>query len=134
MTKINKALIISMTLLVILSILIPNKIYAKSITVNDSVKIATGVIDPNSWKPQKPSQSDIDKMMDMSNVIIGTIQVIGVVVSVISLMILGFKYMTGSIEEKAEYKKTMIPYLVGTIMFFAITQFVGLIASIVGTF
>ena len=42
--------------------------------------------------------------------------------------------MTASISEKAEYKKTMIPYLIGTIMFFAITQLVALIASIVEGF
>ena len=39
--------------------------------------------------------------------------------------------MTGSIEEKAEYKKTMIPYLIGVVLLVAITQFLGLIANIV---
>ena len=33
-------------------------------------------------------------------------------------MILGIKYMTGSAEEKAEYKKTMVPYLVGAVILF----------------
>lgn len=134
MAKTRKILMISMLILIILIMLVPNKIYAKSIEVNNSIKVATGVIDPDNFKPQDPTQSDINVMVNMSNVIIGTIQVIGVVVSVISLMVLGLKYMTGSISEKAEYKKTMIPYLIGTIMFFAITQLIALIASIVGTF
>ena len=35
------------------------------------------------------------------------------------LMVLGIKYMMGSAEEKAEYKKTMIPYLIGAVLLFA---------------
>ena len=134
MAKAIKALIISIIFLFILTMIIPNKIYAKSIEVNSSIKVATGVIDPDDFEPQDPTQSDINVMMNMSNVIIGTIQVIGVVVSFISLMVLGLMYMTESISEKAAYKITMIPYLIGTIMFFAITQLVALIASIVEGF
>lgn len=33
-------------------------------------------------------------------------------------MIIGIKYMTGSLEEKANYKKTMVPYLVGCVILF----------------
>ena len=51
--------------------------------------------------------------------IMGVINTVGVVIAVIILMILGIKYMMGSAEEKAEYKKTMIPYLVGAILIFA---------------
>lgn len=51
--------------------------------------------------------------------LMGVIQVAGIVIAVIILMVLGIKYMMGSAEEKAEYKKTMIPYLVGAILIFA---------------
>ena len=63
----------------------------------------------------------------MGNKIIGIITTVGVVVAVIVLLILGIKYMMGSASEKAEYKKTMIPYLVGAILIFgasAITKVV----------
>ena len=59
--------------------------------------------------------------------IMGVINVVGVVVAVVVLMVIGIKYMMGSAEEKAEYKKTMIPYLVGAILIFgasAITKVV----------
>lgn len=49
--------------------------------------------------------------------IIGTIMVTGVVLSVIIMIVIGFKYMMGSVEEKAGYKKAMIPYVVGCIIF-----------------
>ena len=50
--------------------------------------------------------------------IVNIITTIGIIVAVIVLLILGIKYMTGSASEKAEYKKTMIPYLVGAILIF----------------
>ncbi len=50
--------------------------------------------------------------------IVNVVTTIGIIVAVIVLLILGIKYMMGSASEKAEYKKTMIPYLVGAILIF----------------
>ncbi len=44
------------------------------------------------------------------------ITTVGIVVAVIVILILGIKYMMGSASEKAEYKKTMIPYVVGAML------------------
>lgn len=51
--------------------------------------------------------------------ILGYIRNIGIVVSVIALMIIGVKFMLGSAEEKANYKETLIPYLIGIIILLA---------------
>lgn len=48
--------------------------------------------------------------------ILSIITIIGIVVSVIVIAGLGIKYITGSAEEKAEYKKSFIPLLVGMIL------------------
>lgn len=53
---------------------------------------------------------------------LGVIQGVGIILAVGVLMILGIKYMLGSVEERAEYKKSMIPYLVGAILLFAVTN------------
>lgn len=63
--------------------------------------------------------------------IIGGIQAIGVIVSVGILIVLGIKYMMGSAEEKAEYKKTMIPYLVGAILVFAASTIANFVYNFV---
>lgn len=55
----------------------------------------------------------------LGNSIVGILQTVGIVLSVVILIILGIKYMMGSSEEKAEYKKTMIPYIVGAALIFA---------------
>ena len=62
--------------------------------------------------------------------IIGGLQAIGNIVAVAILVILGIKYMMGSAEEKAEYKKTMIPYIIGAVLIFAASN----IAQMVYTF
>ena len=59
--------------------------------------------------------------------IAGIIQTIGIVLSVAILIALGIKYMVGSAESKAEYKKTMIPYLIGTVLIAATGTIVRLI-------
>lgn len=66
-------------------------------------------------------------VVNIGNQIIGIITTVGVVVAVVVLLVLGIKYMMGSAAEKAEYKKTMIPYLVGAVLIFgasAITKVV----------
>lgn len=50
--------------------------------------------------------------------IVDVISTIGIIVAVIVLLVLGIKYMMGSASEKAEYKKTMIPYLIGAVLIF----------------
>ena len=46
---------------------------------------------------------------------------LGIAVAVISGIIIGIKYMLGSVEERADYKKTMIPYLIGAFMVFTVS-------------
>lgn len=50
--------------------------------------------------------------------IVSIITTVGIIVAVVVLLVLGIKYMMGSAAEKAEYKKTMIPYLVGAVLIF----------------
>ncbi len=61
------------------------------------------------------------------NAIIGIIAIIGSAVSIIVLMILGIKYMLGSLEERAEYKKTMFAYFVGAIFVFSASAIAGFV-------
>ncbi|OKZ65641.1 MAG: hypothetical protein BHW02_03850 [Clostridium sp. 28_12] len=70
---------------------------------------------PSQVQPTDPGTNDIQTF---GGKILGILQTVGIVLSVIILVILGIKYMMGSAEEKAEYKKTMIPYLVGAVLIF----------------
>ena len=75
---------------------------------------------------------DTGNLTNVGQTIISYISIAGIIISVIVLLILGIKYMIGSASEKAEYKKTMIPYLVGAVIIFgasAIAQVVVQMAS-----
>ena len=98
-------------------------------TISRADSVNPGEIASGLHGTTSDAQEDIT---GIGNQIIGIITTVGVVVAVVILLVLGIKYMMGSASEKAEYKKTMIPYLVGAILIFgasAITQVVVNIAS-----
>ncbi len=74
--------------------------------------------------------SGTEKIMDLGKTIVAIMQTVGIVVAVVVLLVLGIKYMMGSAEEKAEYKKTMIPYVVGAILIFAATTIVNVVYNL----
>ena len=65
------------------------------------------------------------------NKTITILSVIGSLISVIVLIVLGIKYMLGSTEEKAEYKKSMLPYVIGAVFVFASSAIAGAIYIII---
>lgn len=78
----------------------------------------------------EPSTSDVSEdVTNLGNTILGIIQVIGTIAAVGILMVLGIKYMMGSTEEKAEYKKTMLPYIIGAVLLFAAVNIAGVVAN-----
>ena len=54
----------------------------------------------------------------VANNILGILTTVGAIIAVIILAVLGIKYMMGSASEKAEYKKTFIPYIIGALLVF----------------
>lgn len=62
--------------------------------------------------------------------IVGIVQVVGIVVAVVVILVIGIKYLVGSAEQKAEYKKTMIPYIVGAVLVFAGSTIVNVIYNV----
>lgn len=64
------------------------------------------------------------------NNIVQVLTTIGSIVSVIVLVLIGIKYMLGSVEEKAEYKKSMLPYVIGSLCVFGASGIAKLIYDI----
>lgn len=83
------------------------------------VNAASGVnLTPNQITANIDSNSQT-QIKSVGGKIVGIIQVIGIVIAVVVIMVVGIKYMMGSVEEKAEYKKTMMPYIIGAVLIFA---------------
>lgn len=68
-----------------------------------------------------PTYGDDGGMAAKAGQIMGLIRNVAVIASVIIIMILGVKFMLGSVEEKAEYKKSFMPLIVGIILVVAAT-------------
>lgn len=77
-------------------------------------------INPDDYKPKDSGEET--EFTSKANVIIGIVQAMGSIVSVLALVILGIKFALGSAEEKADYKQWMIYYVIGAILVFAISN------------
>ena len=121
----NKTLKIVSTLLMVtlLTVMLSNVVMASGKTS----EINAGDIAGSLKGTATGAQSSVT---NIGNQIIGIITTIGVVVAVVVLLVLGIKYMMGSASEKAEYKKTMIPYLVGAILIFGASAITKVVVSI----
>lgn len=64
------------------------------------------------------NQTNLGDLKETGNNAVSIITAIGVVISVVVIAILGVKYMLGSASERAEYKKTLMPYLIGAALVF----------------
>lgn len=89
-------------------------------------------VDPNTVLNELNGNGNVqtNDLTKVGNNIVTIIQVVGIVIAVIVLLVIGIKYMMGSASEKAEYKKTMIPYIVGAVLIFAGTSLVRVIYSL----
>lgn len=97
------------------------------ISINATVLAKASGISPKDYTGGGASVSSITTT---GNKIIQIVSTIGSIASVIVLVVLGLKYMMGSAEEKAEYKKTLLPYIIGAALVFAAST----IASVVFNF
>ena len=99
--------------------------FAMIVSLSASVWATIGGIDVSP----DTSGGGTDTAQDIGKRVLGVIQVVGILISVGVLMVLGIKYMMGSAEEKAEYKKTFIPYIIGAIILVAGVVFVQVQSS-----
>lgn len=109
-------------------ILILIVIFVSLLSINT---FSIAVKDLDYYKPTPVTQQDAGESIELGKRIIGGITVVGIVVSISVVMILGIKYMVGSVEQKAEYKKTMIPVIVGMMLLFGTSWIIKILYEIV---
>lgn len=121
--KTNKALKVLVMLLIVLMVLMTTtSVFA------DSKKAAKDPITPGGVTATSTAADE--DIQNFGGKILSAVTTAGVVLSVVVLAVLGIKYMLGSAEEKAEYKKTLMPYLIGAALIFGAST----IATIVYNF
>ena len=108
----------------------------EEIYVAEGIKIAAGPsssidsINVGAYEDKIGNLKDADSIKDIGNILIGVVQFVGSAVSVLALIVIGIKYMMGSLEEKAQYKQTMKPYVIGAFLIFGVSNLIAIIASI----
>lgn len=78
----------------------------------------------------KDDKTNPDAANNIAASVINWIFGISVAVAVIVLMITGLKFIVGSTQEKAEYKKSLIPLVVGVLILVFATTIVKVIFSL----
>lgn len=122
MKGINKAIkIVTIVMIAIMLISLTSNVFATN-------KVG---VNPNSFdgKANGINTTDVTKW---SNNIINIVAIVGSAASIVILIVLGVKYMLGSAEEKAEYKKTLLPYIIGAVFVFGASALTGVIYNMVG--
>ncbi len=118
--KVKKFITISMIIFMICMLTLPvfAAVDLAPESLNDSIKVG---------------DEARDSITSFGGQIVGILQVVGTVIAVLILVVLGIKYMMGSAEEKAEYKKTMMPYLVGALLIFAAVTIANMVYNFTST-
>ena len=93
-----------------------------------NIVLGAGII--SSLSGDKTTSVSGQGITNLGSTVVGVLQIVGIIVAVVVLLVLGIKYMMGSAEEKAEYKKTMIPYVVGALLIFAASTIVNVLYSL----
>ena len=105
--------IVSVALMIVAMILVSTSVFAEEVEFRpNSVTIDT---------------SNTDAVQGVGSSILGIVRVVGTIVAVGMLIVLGIKYMMGSAEERAEYKKTLFPYLIGAVLIFAASNLADMV-------
>lgn len=120
----NKTMkILGILLVAVMLISVATPVFAGSTTGASS--IITTIEQDDNAKPGSGNNSD--SLIAMAGKVVGLIRTFAVIAGVILLAFLGVKFMMGSAEEKAEYKKSLIPLAVGVVVVMAATQIAAMV-------
>ena len=95
---------------------------------------ATGSVSIDNMKNGTVEGNAINGMEKIGGTIVAYVTNAAMVVSIVMIAVLGVKYMLGSAEEKAEYKKSLMPLLIGAILVFGAAAIAKVIVGLAQNF
>lgn len=114
----KKIILVTMTILIAVNIFTFNcKSYASNSKDTSISDIFQGARDFMS-KGGDVTKDQEDKLITTSNLVYNILLVMGIAIAVIVSGILGIKFMIGSVEEKAQIKDQLVPFVIGCIVVF----------------
>ena len=96
--------------------------------IASTMSMVFAAVDPGEYTGTE--DVNVTGLNKIGNQFIQIISTVASIAAVIVLIVLGIKYMMGSAEEKAEYKKTLLPYVIGAILVFAASAIASMIFGV----
>lgn len=88
-----------------------------------------GYLDTGDYKVNL-QYDDAAYLFDKGASILKLLRNIAAIVAVVTISIIGVRYMVGSVEQKAEYKQTMMPVVIGCMLIGGLSVILTIIQSI----
>ena len=115
-------------------------IFANLLLINQSNAITTNLselepiyqiadLNPGTYQPSGGTV-DSDFVNKYTGRLTSVLFVVAVIVAIITIMIIGIKYIVGSVQEKADYKKNLMPVLIGILIISFLTAIIAGIANL----
>ena len=101
-------------ILIIFILMICSTHIVQATTISNIIQGADGFI-------TNGSSSDMiagDKIKNLSDIIYNELLILGTVIAVIVGSVLGIQFITGSVEQKAKVKDSLIPFVIGCVVIF----------------
>lgn len=111
----GKITIILIILMLIVSLFNLNIAKADDVTVED---IKGGVSNFMQAGQSQNNPLNQEGLQNVSDVVYNVLLAVGIIAAVIVGLIIGIKYMMGSVAQKAETKELLAPYIVGCVIIF----------------
>ena len=105
------------------------KIFSMLMIAVMMIMVATPVFASSSQITPTPPQNT-GNILKLAGKILGFLQWFALIGGTLIIAILGIKYMMGSLEEKAEYKKSFIPLIVGIVLVVSATAIASFVFNI----
>ena len=118
----NKILIILLISMLLLTIMMPHAYCEEEDFIQQMIDGMDGV---------QEGDTSSNSVVTGINTIFSLIRYVGTGLSLLVVMLLGIRYMTSSVEEKADIKKKAVPICIGCALIFATTNIMGIVIDIV---
>lgn len=124
MIKLDKIIIILIVSLTFFTTMASQTISVEASTASDTKY--------EFYNPNNAEDISGEKFNTAAGKVVGYVRTIGILIAVIALVVIGIKYIFASIEGKADYKKAMIPYVIGCLFIIGTSTIIGMVGDIVG--
>ena len=100
------------------------------------IKTSYADLDPYSYNPNNSKTAELDQatVVKYTSPIYNIAYTIAIIATIISLAIIGIKFIVGSAQEKAEYKEHLMPVLIGICTISFIITIIGTLAKFADIF